>query len=152
MVTTGLLGGVLLVRLLAAPADGAEKAPHSKLVFPGKDGRLVYVPDEQGNTIPDFSHCGYGGGGLSIPQVPVRVTVTPGEGDDGARIQAAIDAVSALPLDAEGFRGAVLLKRGRYEISGSLRIAASGVVLRGEGRGEDGTLLIATGKDPRTLV
>ena len=32
---------------------------------PGIDGRLVYVPDEQGNTIHDASHAGYRGGGVA---------------------------------------------------------------------------------------
>jgi hypothetical protein len=126
--------------------------PFSTLVHPGPDGRLVYVPDELGNTIPDFSNCGYKGGGVPIPDVPVKATVAPSEGDCGPRIQAAIDEVSALPLDANGLRGAVLLKRGRYAITGTLTIKASGVVLRGGGRGEDGTVLIAAGKGQRTLI
>ena len=33
-----------------------------------------------------------------IPDVPVRVTVAPADGDDGPRIQAAIDQVAGLPL------------------------------------------------------
>ena len=41
----------------------------------------------------DFSHAGYGGGGVRIPDVPAAVTVRPGGGDDGARIQAALDRV-----------------------------------------------------------
>jgi hypothetical protein len=124
----------------------------SSLVHPGPDGKLVYVPDEQGNTIPDFSDCGYMGGGVPIPDVAVRATVEPAEGDCGPMIQASIDQVSGLPLDANGFRGAVLLKRGRYAIAGTIAIKASGVVLRGEGRGEDGTVLIAAGKGQRTLI
>ena len=38
-----------------------------------------------------------------------------GRGDDSARIQAAIDQVSAMPQNADGIRGAVLLKRGRLK-------------------------------------
>ncbi|MGH9768121.1 MAG: hypothetical protein ACREAB_11855, partial [Blastocatellia bacterium] len=129
-----------------------ENPRHSSLVYPGKDGKLVYVADERGNRIPDFSHAGYGGGGIAIPDLPVKAEVRPGEGDDGARIQAAIDQVSKLPLDKRGWRGAVLLKKGRYEIAGSLRLAASGVVLRGEGQDEDGTVLIATGTRKRILI
>jgi hypothetical protein len=37
-------------------------------------------------------------------------------------------------------------------VAGSLRIAASGVVLRGSGMGEDGTLLFASGTDRETLI
>ena len=62
-------------------------------VYPGADGKLVYVPDEQGNTIPDSSHAGYGGGGVPIPTVPVKETIWPVAGDNTANIQAAIDKV-----------------------------------------------------------
>ncbi len=67
-------------------------------------------------------------------------------------IQAAIDRVSALTPDANGFRGAVLLKKGVYLVEGSLYIRASGVVLRGEGNGVDGTVLNATQKSQHTLI
>src|SRR5690606_38876740 len=100
----------------------------------------------------DFSHAGYRGGGVPLPEVPAVVTVEPVDGDDGARIQAAIDHVSELPLSDEGFRGAVQLLPGRYEVAGSLAISADGVVLRGAGSGEDGTVLVAAGNDRRTLI
>ncbi|NIP98406.1 MAG: pectate lyase, partial [Akkermansiaceae bacterium] len=58
--------------------------------------------------------------------------VTPaGREDDGPYIQAAIDHVSTLELDGDGFRGAVLLKGNRFTVRGSLLVRASGVVLRG---------------------
>ena len=142
-----------LVSCALVTAETAHGDPnYSQLVYPGEDGKLVYVPDTRGNVIPDFSNCGYMGGGVRIPDVPVKVTLGPADGDDGGRIQAAIDDVSGLPPDSKGFRGAVLLKRGTYEIEGTLRIGASGVVLRGEGQGEDGTVLVATGKEKRTLI
>lgn len=97
---------------------------------------------------PDFSFAGYEKNEKPIPAVPVKVTVLPGEGDDGANIQAAIDSVSGLP-PVNGFRGAVLLKAGVYEVEKPLYIRASGVVLRGEGQDENGTVLIATGKGRR---
>lgn len=100
----------------------------------------------------DFSHCGYAGGGVPIPDAPVRVTITPAEGDSTQRIQAALDYVAQLPADARGLRGAVLLLRGRHEVADSLRISATGVVLRGQGQGSEGTLLVATGKERRTLI
>jgi hypothetical protein len=108
-------------------------------------GRLVYEADGRGDRIPDFSHCGYRGGGVAIPDAPVRVVVAPAEGDDGPAIQAAIDHVAGLPADEGGLRGAVLLEAGRYEVAGSLRIAAGGVVLRGPGGWADGTVLVAGG-------
>jgi hypothetical protein len=134
---------------LARKREGSNSGA---LVYPGKDGRLVYTADERGNRIPDFSHAGYGGGGIAIPELPVRAEVAPGEGDDGARIQAAIDQVSKLPLDNRGWRGAVLLKKGRYEIAGVIKLAQSGVVMRGEGQDEKGTVLFATGTEKRILI
>ncbi|PTX95566.1 pectate lyase [Opitutus sp. ER46] len=113
---------------------------------------LSYTADARGNRVPDLSGAGYAGGGVPLPLVPARVRVTPADGDDGARIQAALDFVATLPADAEGRRGAVVLARGRYEIAQHLRVPASGVVLRGEGAGEDGTVLVATGTDRRTLI
>jgi hypothetical protein len=74
-----------------------------------------------------------------FPDAPVRVVVAPGAGDDRtARIQKAIDYVAGLPADSNGVRGAVLLLKGRHEVSGGLQITNSGVVLRGQGMGEDG--------------
>jgi len=46
----------------------------------GDDGKLVYTPDERGNRIPDFSRCGYMGGGVKLPDVPVKITLEPREG------------------------------------------------------------------------
>jgi hypothetical protein len=141
---------------LAAAVEKSPKRGQSKLVFSGPDGKLKYEPDENGNTVPDFSNCGYMGGGVAIPDAPVKVTLEPmatnREADDTARIQKAIDDVSTMPLVKSGLRGAVLLKRGTYRINGQLKITASGVVLRGEGDGEKGTLLIAAGKKHRDLI
>ncbi len=143
----------------AMPAIAAPKIPPAVEYSKNADGQaqLVYHADAQGNRVPDYSFAGYRGGGAAIPDVPVRVTVpiVPGGGassDATARIQAAIDYVSGLPADRDGIRGAVLLEKGRYPIGSALKIRASGVVLRGQGDGEDGTVLFATGIDRRTLI
>jgi hypothetical protein len=143
-----------MLRLALAPAVAgaaqvADIPPTVSKVYPGPDGKLVYVPDDQGNTIPDFSCAGYGGGGTPIPTAPVKETVWPVVGDNTANLQAAIDRVSALPLDKNGFRGAVLIRMGYYKMATPLSIQASGVVLRGEGMGDTGTILIGTG-NPRS--
>ncbi|MBI4909493.1 MAG: hypothetical protein HY820_38095 [Acidobacteria bacterium] len=127
-------------------------AANSSIAFPGEDGRLVYVPDALGNTIPDFSNCGYQGGGASIPDVAEAAVVEPTEGDATDAIQSAINSVAGLPANESGFRGAVLIKSGTYRIGGVIRIAQSGIVLRGEGQGEDGTVLLGTGTRQRNLV
>jgi hypothetical protein len=134
--------------MLPATTYAAETAP---VRLEGRD-KLVYDHDESGNRIPDFSHCGYAGADREIPDVPARVVVKPAEGDDGWRIQAAIDSVAKLPIGADGFRGAILLAPGQFEVSGQLRISHSGIVVRGSGAGEDGTTLTATGLDRRPLL
>ncbi len=127
--------------------DGAlHAAAHSKWAYPGPDGKLVYQPvDRWGNRIPNFSKAGYMGGGVAIPLLPVKATISPDndDKDDTPRIQAAIDRVSVKPPDENGHRGAVLLKAGKYRIEGTVRISAWGVVLRGQGNGPDGTVLLA---------
>ncbi len=135
---------ILLICVFVARAQ--DIPPTTSLVYPGTDGRLVYVADSLGNKIPDFSNAGYKGGGVSIPYVAIKETVWPVLGDNSDNIQAAIDRVSALPQDASGFRGAVLLKIGTYELKKPISIRASGVVLRGEGMSDIGTILI--GKIP----
>jgi hypothetical protein len=137
--------GMLPALLSRAHVQAQDLAPTASRVYPGTDGRLFYVPDEQGNTIHDASHAGYRGGGAGIPGVPVRDTIWPVAGDNTQHIQAAIDRVSARPRDGAGFRGAVLLRAGYYRVASPLRIQASGVVLRGEGMADAGTVLIGTG-------
>jgi hypothetical protein len=60
-------------------------------------------------------------------------------------LQAAIDNVSALPLEGNGFRGAVQLDSGIFKVSSTLKVSASGVILRGKGTGTDGTFFNMTG-------
>lgn len=143
----------LSVLLLAATQLAG--ASQSKLAAVGSDGRLHYTAyTGQGDRLPDFSHCGYGGGGVPLPDAPVRATLEPqaGGADDSLRLQQALDRVGALPPGADGLRGAVLLKRGTYRCGSTLFIRASGVVLRGEGDGENGTLLLATYPRPEPLI
>ncbi|HEX6962639.1 MAG TPA: DUF6298 domain-containing protein, partial [Lacipirellula sp.] len=141
----GLLTAYLVI---AAPAAlAAEPSVHTDA-----DGRLQYAADDQGNRIPDFSTCGYSRGDRSIPNAPAVVSVQPQPGDDGATIQAAIDYVSTLPLNAAGLRGAVVLSPGRFEVSGQLSLIHSGVVLRGAGAAEEGTVIVATGVSRRPLI
>jgi hypothetical protein len=97
----------------------------------------------------DFSYAGYGGGGVAIPAVAGEITVEPTGGDDTALLQGAIDAVAAMPPGAGGFRGAVVLRGGRYRVAGRLQIRASGVVLAG---GREVADLVATGAGRRTLI
>ncbi len=134
-----------------APAGSGKSA----LVYPGTDGKLVYKPwNDRGDTVLDFSNCGYGGGGVALPRVPVKITLSPagGEEDELGRLQSAIEQIAGLPPDANGFRGTLLLKKGKYRLSAPLNIKASGIVLRGEGSEEVGTLLYGTGRKQYSLI
>ncbi len=124
----------------------------SPVISTGPDGRLVYDANDHGNRVPDFSTCGYAGGDRPIPEGLIRVVVAPEIGDETECIQKAIDYVGGLPADTNGIRGAVLLLKGRHEVFGGLQITNSGVVLRGQGMGTNGTVLVAAGLDRRTLV
>ncbi|AGA77205.1 DUF6298 domain-containing protein [Echinicola vietnamensis] len=115
-----------------------------------QDGALVYQTSENGDRIPDFSFCGYEASEKAIPSVPAKVVMSPREGDVTAQLQSAIDHVGTLAMDENGFRGAVLLEPGIYEIGGQLVFSKSGVVLRGSGQGK--TTLLGTGKTRETLV
>ncbi len=135
----------LFSTLLASAIFSAEAAPTSEWVHPGKDGKLVYKTTPAGDKIMNFSTAGYMGGGVALPDVPVKVTVKPSDGDDDtAAIQAAIDLVSAMKPEGN-FRGSVLLAPGVFTCARTITIAASGVVLRGSGSGANGTTIKMTG-------
>lgn len=126
-----------------------EKEPgKSEWVYLGADGKLVYKKSPKGDRIMDFSYAGYMGGGVALPDVAVKVTVKPlsdANADCTALIQAAIDKVSAMPLAKDGFRGAVLLAPGTYPCSKTIKIMADGVVLRGSGKSETGSIISMSG-------
>src|SRR5262249_102439 len=98
-----------------------------------------------GDRIMDFSLAGYMGGGVGLPDLPVRQSVSPSGGDDTSAIQAAIDAVAGMTPDANGFRGTVLLAPATFNLVGTLNLPASGVVLRGSGSDPNGTVINLTG-------
>jgi beta-galactosidase len=124
--------------------NAAPEPSRSEWVYPGPDGKLVYKTTPAGDRIMDFSYAGYVGGGVALPDVPVKITVQPVVGDNTAAIQDAIDKVSA--MNPEGnFRGAVLLAPGDYPCSGTISIRTDGVALRGSGSGAGGSTIKMTG-------
>ncbi len=140
-----LIAGMLCAVCLAYPQPGWT----SQYVKYNKNGSLTYVPDAQGNTIPDFSKVGYRQNSKALPAIPVIKTVEAVGENSQQLLQSAIGEVSALPLNKDGFRGAILLRKGIYKIPGTIKIQAGGIVLRGEG---DATKLVATGKEQRALI
>jgi len=125
---------LLLLSLVLCTEAQAQHELHA-VTFDGN--RFVYFSDSENNRIPDYSHAGYRGGGVNLPNVPVKIEIGPVEGDNRAHIQNAIDSVSKMRLNSNGHRGAVLLKPGSYWINGNMFIRESGVVLRGSGDEEN---------------
>lgn len=138
-----------MVGLCFAATSFCQQTWSSKHIALNKDGSLQYIPDAQGNTIPDFSKVGCYQNAMPIPVVAVVKTIEAVGDDSQEIIQSAIDDVSKMPIGKDGFRGAVLLKKGIYKISGTIKITTSGIVLRGEG---DDTKLVAAGKLQRSLI
>ncbi|MGI4831098.1 MAG: hypothetical protein ACRYFU_23345 [Janthinobacterium lividum] len=147
-----ILGGLLLGGLASQAGNGTGNQP-DWINFAGH--MLQYRQDVQGNRLPDFSTAGYAEADAPIPMVPVVAHVQAAgdssSGDDTPRIQAALDALGAALPNVNGFRGALLLGPGSYHLAGTLQLRASGVVLRGAGTGEGGSLLLAQGL-PHTLL
>src|SRR5712671_597061 len=114
--------GCLCALTVAIGFASSGAAQTSKWVTTGVTGRLIYVPDAEGDRILDFSNVGYKGRGSELLPNDIATvrTVSPIAGDDTANIQAAINAVSAMPLGANGYRGAVLLTAGDYDIATQL--------------------------------
>jgi len=132
------------ILMLLVVMQGTSYAQTSSLVSVGTNGHLLYTPDAKGNVVPDFSAVGYKNSETPIPTVGVVLTISPVVGDNLANIQNAVNQVAAMPLDANGFRGAILFTAGIYNVSDSVIIPASGIVLRGVGFDGSGTNIIGT--------
>ncbi|MDB5327144.1 MAG: pectate lyase [Phycisphaerales bacterium] len=136
----------------AAATKPAAKRPAPQPAVSERGGKLSYVTQPNGDRVPDFSYAGYAGSNRPIPTVPAKLLVGAPAEDNTRAIQAAINQAAKLPLDADGFRGAVLIPPGQYKVNGAVKISTSGVVLRGSGASENGTTLLATGTDRRTVI
>ena len=145
------LYGLIITFLVSA--CGSTAPPSANPVF-GLDeqANLHYIPDPNGNILPDFSYSGYKQSEQPIPHIEVALEITPIQGDNTSHIQNAIDYLATLPIQSNGFRGALLLKKGTYPVAGQLIIRQSGIVMRGEGQNSEETLIVATGKDRRSLI
>lgn len=135
----------IVIALVTIETGTTQSAAKSQWVFLDAKGKLVYKTLAAGDKIMDFSFAGYMGGGIKIPSVEVKIMLGPVAGDNSAAIQQAIDEVAKMKM-VNGFRGAVLLKQGVYDCEKPLVINASGVVLRGSGSDEKGTVLNLIGK------
>ena len=128
---------IISILLLSFFAGSVSAQWQSDLLKQQLDGSLSYLADEDGFLLPNFSHAGYMGGDIDIPNVGVVKTISPIGGDNTSHIQAAIDEVGKRSKDANGFRGALLLNAGKYPITGTLQVKYDGVVIRGAGQGDN---------------
>jgi hypothetical protein len=117
--------------------SGTAPAAPSQLVHFDNAGKLAYQTWGNGNRIMDFSHAGYMGGGVAIPNVGTKITLDPlaNGADNTQAIQNAINSIAAMPL-VNGVRGAVVLNPGTYNIANTISLNASGVIIRGAGAGQ----------------
>lgn len=115
-----------------------------------KDNKITYQKDNKGNSILDFSYCGYKSSEQDIPALKNIIFVPKQDTDASDEIQRAINYVSALKPDANGFRGAILLDKGTYHLNKKLWISTSGVVLRGKDKHQ--TILFKHGVDRSALL
>ncbi|HEX2854124.1 MAG TPA: DUF6298 domain-containing protein [Opitutaceae bacterium] len=99
----------------------------------------------------NFSHAGYGGG-AAVPAVPSVLRVKPTGGDDTAMLEAAIARVASLPVQPNGFRGALEFVGGHFRVDGQIRVGVDGVILRGSGNASNPTVIVATRQARRSLI
>lgn len=145
------LTGCLILAATVISTNKIYAQAKSQWVYINDQGTLHYKTLPQGDRIMDFSYAGYMGGGVALPSPETKITLNATNGDNTDAIQAAIDKVAQMPL-VNGFRGAVLLNKGTYNCERPININASGVVLRGSGADDKGTVINMTGNPHVGLV
>ena len=108
-----------------------------------KPPRQLYVP-------MDYSTCGYHASERAIPDTKATWLIDSREGDCSNLIQQAIDEIARRKPDADGHRGTLLLGEGTFHLDSPLRIAASGIVVKGMGRTK--TILVKHGADRGAVI
>jgi hypothetical protein len=121
-----------VVSVLASPAGTSPTASQHSALW-GQGGASY----KAGGPLPDFSWAGYHAGG-ELPNAKVTANVRQfgargdGKTDDTAAFQRALD---------EAPSGVLLVPKGHYRLNGQLNITRSGLTLRGEGSGTQGSVL-----------
>lgn len=139
------LTGMVVAFALSAAASIPTTYPTGSGISIGySNGHVTYGYNSVGDSIPNYSSAGYGGGGVTIPTPPVTTTLSPSGGDDTTALQNAINNIEAMSIGANGFRGVLKLNAGVFHINTALAINSSGVVIRGSGSGAGGTILRRT--------
>ena len=105
--------------------------------------KLVYEPDASNNVIPDYSYAGYGGGGVPLPADIAGPVFNFSLGSSYTDLQTLFDYVAGQPIDpSTGFRGVIQFEAGTYNLAGVVTVHAPGVLFRGAGSDQNGTILI----------
>ena len=129
-VIKSFFGTSLLVMLFLDSSIAFSQNEKSLITLDKTTQKINYSPYTlQGDLLPDFSYCGYKGGGVNIAIPKVVKILKPLDGDNTSLIQNALDSVGQLPLNKDGLRGAILLTAGEYKIAKTLKINYSGVTL-----------------------
>src|SRR5207237_9298830 len=123
----------IIRRAVIETLEQRQLLANSIYAYPGGDGHMLYKPQPLGDHIENFSNVGYMGGTVPLPDIPTVLTISPVAGDDEASIEAAIATVAAMPLQPNGFRGAIFLSPGEYDVAGTVNCRVSGTVLGGAG-------------------
>lgn len=151
-----------LVIFIAAFAD-ADEMP---LLWTSVDGRLVRTVSSNGDSVPDFSFCGFEASSGAIPNVPTVFVLEPNGVDDTHAIQSALDqlsqrefkaansgAMASGTIESGTWRGALVLAPGIFRISSTLYLRGDRVVLRGSFSAADiSTELRVVGKSRRPAI
>ena len=104
----------------------------------GKQKYLTYTFDTENNRIPHFSYAGFRHGNYSTPITATIVkTLYPPVIDAVALIRDAIASLATAPLDINGFRGTILLKKGIWNLASTVYVNVGGIIIQGEGNGDD---------------
>lgn len=128
------------------PASTSYVVPETApaIDYDSEANRLIYSPSDNGDMLPDYSYAGYRKSNEPLPSsdsIPTVLTLTPSGGNDTNQIADALAKFADLPADERGIRGALLLKAGDWKVTGPIYIKTSGVIIRGEGSGLDGTVV-----------
>ncbi len=146
--------------LIVKPEESDYKEPvqteavSAKIVEP-VDGKLKYnIYNDKGDTLSDFSHAGYYGGKIELPdtaKLPVAAVLSPtGTDDDTKMLQDAIDKV--YNESADDRMKVIKLRAGTYNINKDGIKLRSGILLSGEGQSHNGTVLYAKDKTTYTVI
>jgi len=109
------------------------------------DVTLTYLPDSQGNVIPDFSYAGYGGGGVILP-VDLDAPTWYISPSNVSTLQSLVNSVASSPLNVStAYRGIIQFQQGYYNLTGvTINVQfVSGILFRGVGSdASTGTVLL----------